>query len=361
MTTTTLAPRTVDDLDHAGKRWITLAWIGGLGATLIATIVVATGLGPVWVPPSTVAEIVGHHMFGWPDAVGWSRAHDSIVWQVRIPRVLLGACVGAALAVSGVVLQTIIRNALADPHILGVTSGASTGAAVCLLFGSTTAVSTAALTSSAFLGAMIATVLLFLVARINGQMTSLRLLLGGVTIGYIFSAATSFLIFASDSPEGARAVLFWLLGSLGSAAWSSVGLTSAVVLVFLGVLFVMSTRFDALAIGDDTARTLGFSPIRLRIYALGIVALGVGAVVAVSGAIGFVGLIIPHIARLCVGSTHRALIPVSALIGAIFLVAADVVARTAFAPRELPLGIVTAVVGAPLLLVLIRRMRGTHT
>ncbi|WP_082393276.1 FecCD family ABC transporter permease [Nocardia arizonensis] len=332
-----------------------------MSAILVVTIVVATGLGPVSVPPLTVTEIVSHHVFGWPGVVDWTRAHDSIVWQVRTPRVLLGVCVGAALAVGGAVLQTIIRNALADPHILGVTSGASTGAAVCLLFGSTTAASAAALTSSAFLGAMVATVLLFLVARINGQMTSLRLLLGGVTIAYIFSAATSFLIFASDSPEGARAVLFWLLGSLGSAAWSSVGITGVVVLVFLAALFAMGTRFDALAVGDDTARTLGFSPVRLRVCALGSVALGVGAVVAVSGAIGFVGLVIPHIARLCVGATHRALIPVSALIGAIFLVAADVVARMAFAPRELPLGIVTAVVGAPLLLVLIRRMRATPT
>ncbi|WP_245649544.1 FecCD family ABC transporter permease [Nocardia shimofusensis] len=356
--TTTLATPPVDDLDHAEKRWTTMAWIAGFTLALAVTIVVATGSGPVSVPPSTVARIVGHHLLGWPGVVDWTRAEDSIVWQVRTPRVLLGASVGAALAVSGVVLQTIIRNALADPHILGVTSGASTGAAVCLLFGSTVSASAAALTSSAFLGAMIATALLFVVARINGRMTSLRLLLGGVTIGYIFSAATSFLIFASDSPEGARAVLFWLLGSLSSAAWSSVAVTTTVVFAFLGALFVMGTRFDALSVGDDTALTLGFSPVRLRVGALGIVALGVGAVVAVSGAIGFVGLIIPHVARLCVGSTHRKLIPVSALIGAIFLVAADVVARTAFAPRELPLGIVTAVVGAPLLLVLIRRMRG---
>ncbi|WP_109529600.1 MULTISPECIES: FecCD family ABC transporter permease [Nocardia] len=355
--TATISSTDVDDLDHAGKRWITAAWIGGLAGLLCATIIVAIGIGPVSVPPSTVARIVGHHVLGRSGDVEWTAAQDSIVWLVRTPRVLLGACVGAALAVSGVVLQTIVRNALADPHILGVTSGASTGAAVCLLFGSTTTVATGMLASSAFLGALIATALLFMIARINGQMTSLRLLLGGVTIGYIFSAATSFLIFASDSPEGARAVLFWLLGSLGSAAWASLGITAVAVAVALSTLFLLGTRFDALAIGDDTARTLGFAPIRLRTYALGLVALGVGAVVAVSGAIGFVGLIIPHVARLCVGSAHRKLIPVSALIGAIFLVAADVVARTAFAPRELPLGIVTAVVGAPMLLLLIRRLR----
>lgn len=344
----------VDDLAHSRTRRATFLWLGGFGVALIVVIIVGTGLGPVVIAPGTVARIIGYHTVGIPAAREWTAAQDSIVWLVRVPRVLLGALVGAALAVAGAVLQTVVRNVLADPHLTGVTSGASTGAAVSLLFG---VAAGGTLTASAFLGGLVATVLLFAVARINGQLTSLRLLLGGVTIGYIFSAATSFLIFASDSPEGARAVLFWLLGSLGSAAWPAVASTAVVVCVTTVALFLLATRFDALAIGDDTARTLGISPMRLRAIALAIVALSVGAVVAVAGAIGFVGLIVPHIARLTVGSAHRRLIPAAALLGAIFLVLADVVARTAFAPRELPLGIVTAVVGAPLLLVLIRRFR----
>ncbi|MFF0634297.1 FecCD family ABC transporter permease [Nocardia sp. NPDC004151] len=344
-----------DDLGHARRRWVSIAWLTALMTVLLAVIVCACGIGPVAVPPLTVARIVGHHVAGVPAASEWTAAQDAIVWRVRVPRVLLGALVGAGLAVSGAVLQTVVRNVLADPHILGVTSGASTGAALSLLFGVTAGAGM--LSGSAFLGALAATVLLFAVARSHGQVTSLRLLLGGVTIGYVFSAATSFLIFASDSPEGARAVLFWLLGSLGSAAWPAVATTTAAVSGCVVALFLMATRLDALAVGDDTARTLGFAPTRWRVAALAVVSLCVGAVVAVAGAIGFVGLIVPHTARLLAGGGHRRLIPASALLGAVFLVVADVVARTAFSPRELPLGIVTAVVGAPLLLVLIRRFR----
>ncbi|WP_278263102.1 iron ABC transporter permease [Nocardia sp. AG03] len=359
MTTTLLDDPGVDDLDHGRDRGRTRWWIGGLTAALAIAIVLAAGLGPVTVPPMTVLRIIGGHTLGLPDVADWSTAQDSIVWLVRVPRVLLGALVGAALAVSGAVLQTVVRNVLADPHILGVTSGASTGAAVYLLFGVTAATTTAALAASAFAGALAATVLLFVIARMNGQLTSLRLLLAGVTIGYIFAAATSFLVFASDRPEAARTVLFWLLGSLASAGWPSVATTAAVVAAACLAVLLMAPRLDALAAGEDTARTLGVAPQRVRLWALLIVALAVGAVVAVAGSIGFVGLIVPHVARLCVGGTHRHLLVVSALIGALFLVIADVAARTVFAPRELPLGIVTAAVGAPLLLVLIRRLRAS--
>ncbi|MFC4127268.1 FecCD family ABC transporter permease [Nocardia rhizosphaerae] len=354
-TRTTVEP--VDDLDHAGHRFRTMLLVGGLGVALVGTLLVAAGLGPVAVPPGTVARIIGHHTVGHPAAADWSTAQDSIVWLVRVPRVLLGALVGAALAITGAVLQTVVRNLLADPHILGVTSGASTGAAVYLLYGLTAATTATALAASAFAGALAATALLFVIAGINGQLTSLRLLLGGVTIGYIFSAATSFLIFASDRPEGARTVLFWLLGSLAPAAWPSVATTVAVVAVTVAAVLLLAPRLDALAAGDDTARTLGIAPNRIRLQALVIVALAVGSVVAVAGAIGFVGLIVPHIARLCAGGAHRQLVVVSGLLGALFLVVADVAARTVFAPRELPIGIVTAAVGAPLLLVLIRRLR----
>jgi iron complex transport system permease protein len=202
---------------------------------------------------------------------------------------------------------------------------------------------------------LIATGILFLLARVGGRITSIRLLLAGVTIGYVLSAATSFLIFASDAPEGARAVLFWLLGSLSLARWSTAGIAAVIVIAVLGALMLWARHFDALTIGDDTARALGVSPVRFRAQALAVVSLAVGAVVAVSGGIGFVGLIVPHIARLCVGGAHRRVYPVAALIGAILLVWADVCARTVFAPRELPLGIVTAVVGAPLLVILVRR------
>jgi iron complex transport system permease protein len=352
-----------DDLDAARGRRHTVLWVGGLFVVLVATLPVAIGLGPVAIAPGRVAEIVGHHMLGWPHTVSWSDSDDSIVWLVRTPRVLLGAIVGAALAVSGVALQAMVRNVLADPYLLGVTSGASTGAAASILFGVGVGagVGASSLTSSAFVGAMVATAAVFLLARVGGRVTSIRLLLAGVAVSYILSAATSFLIFASDTPEGARAVLFWLLGSLGQARWSSVTVAAPIVLTSLAMLILWGRRFDALAVGDDSAQTLGVSPARVRTQGLLVVALCIGAVVAVSGGIGFVGLIVPHAARLCVGGVHRRVLPVAALLGASFLVMADVVARMAFDPRELPLGIVTAVVGAPMLLILIRRFHTATT
>lgn len=356
MTVGATAP--TDNLDHARRRRHTRVWVLGLATVLVATIPVAVGIGPVAINPGTVARIVGHHVLGWPQRVRWSPAEDTIVWLLLVPRVLLGAIVGAALAMTGAALQAMVRNILADPYLLGVTSGASTGAAASILFGLGTGLGASSLTGSAFVGAVAATAIVFLLARISGKVTSTRLLLAGVAVGYVLSATTSFLIFASSSQEGAKAVLFWLLGSLSYANWSSVTVAGPVLLVTLLALLMWARRFDALAIGDTTAQTLGTSPARMRAYALVVVSLCVGAMVAVSGGIGFVGLIVPHVARLCVGSVHRRLYPVSALIGAIFLVWADVAARVVFAPTELPLGIVTAIVGAPLLLLLVRR---SHT
>nr|WP_051473217.1 iron ABC transporter permease [Saccharomonospora piscinae] len=350
-----------DDLGQAARRRRSLLWLTGLGLGLVVTIVFAVCLGGVGIPPSTVVSIIGHHVLGTP-AGGASLAQDSIVWQVRLPRVLLGAAVGAGLAVCGVALQAMVRNVLADPYLLGVSSGASTGAAGAILFGFGAGLGEHALALSAFAGALGASVVVFVVARAGGRITSLRLLLAGVAVGYALYAATSFLIFASDSAEGARSVLFWLLGSLGLASWG-VPLAAVLVIVCVTVaaLLIWSRRLDALAVGDETAHTLGVSPTRFRVLLLAVVSLCVGAVVAASGGIGFVGLVIPHIARRFVGAAHGRCVPVAALIGAVFLVWADVVARVLLVPRELPIGIITALVGAPFLLVLVRRFHATTT
>lgn len=346
-----------DDLGRAAQRRRSAWWLGGLVVGLLVTVVAAVAIGAVTVSPATVAAIVGHHTIGVPEAVTWTASEDSIVWQVRVPRVLLGAAVGAGLAVAGVALQAMVRNVLADPYLLGVTSGASTGAAAAILFGFGAALGTNALAGSAFVGAAGASVAVFLIARAAGRVTSVRLLLSGVAVGYALYAATSFLIFASGSAEGARSVLFWLLGSLSLARWSSpLAVTVAVVLVTVAALALVGRRLDALAIGDETALTLGTSPTRFRAQLLVLVSLCVGTVVAAAGGIGFVGLVIPHVARRFVGAAHVRVVPVAALVGAIFLVWADVVARTILQPRELPIGIITALIGAPFLLALIRRM-----
>ncbi|MBE7194310.1 MAG: iron ABC transporter permease [Gordonia polyisoprenivorans] len=351
----------LDDLDHSRRRRRTLWWVGGLGVALLVSIPLAVGIGSVQISPREVAEVLRLHLFGWPRTADAGDSSDTIVWLVRTPRVLLGVVVGAGLAVCGVALQALVRNVLADPYVLGVTSGASTGAAATILFGVGAGMGAGGLTGSAFVGAAAATGLLFVLARVSGRITSIRLLLAGVTIGFVLSAVTSFLIFASDTPDGAKAVLFWMLGSLARAQWSLIGVAAVVVAVTCVMLVLWARRFDALAVGDDSARTLGVAPGRFRVLSLVLVSLCIGAVVAVAGGIGFVGLVVPHVARLCVGGAHRRVFPVAALIGGVFLVWADVFARTAFAPRELPLGIVTAVVGAPFLVVLVRRMYGGNT
>lgn len=323
---------------------------------------VTVGLGAVSVSPATVARIIAHYTVGLPETVTWTLAEDSIVWQVRLPRVLLGATVGAGLAVCGVALQAMVRNMLADPYLLGVTSGASTGAAAAILFGFGAGFGENALSVSAFVGALGASLAVFVVARAGGRVTSLRLLMSGVAVGYALYAATSFLIFAADSAEGARSVLFWLLGSLGLARWSvSLAVVVVIVCLTIAALLIWGRRLDALAIGDETAQTLGVQPTKFRVHLLIIVSLCVGAVVAASGGIGFVGLVIPHVARRFVGAAHGRVVPVAALIGAIFLVWADAAARVALEPRELPIGIITALVGAPFLLILVRRFHSTDT
>jgi iron complex transport system permease protein len=349
-----------DDLDHDRRRRRTRLWIAGLFAGLLVTLPVAVSLGPVAVPVDTVAQVVSRQLFGVPQEVTWTPAQESIVWLLRVPRVLLGVAVGAGLAIAGVGLQALTRNILAEPYLLGVTSGASTLAAASILFGFGAGIGSTSLAGSAFVGALAAGVGVFLLARVGGQMTSTRLVLAGVSVGYVLHALTSFLIFASDDPDAGRSVLFWILGSLTQATHGSALVTGAVVLGTLVLLLVRARPLDALAIGDNTAQTLGISPTTLRAMIMAVIALCVGALVAASGGIGFVGLIIPHVARMCVGTAHRLLLPVAAMIGGIFLVWADVLARIALAPQELPLGIVTAIAGAPLLFVLVRRLNLTR-
>lgn len=346
-----------DDLGSRRRRRQTSVWLVLLTLGLAASLLAGVCIGAVPVSATSVAGMVADHTVGWPGAVSWTFAEDAIVWQVRLPRVILGAAVGAGLAVTGVALQVMVRNMLADPYLLGVTSGASTGAAAAILFGFGVGLGENALSISAFAGALAASFAVFLVARAGGRITSVRLLLAGVAVGYALYAATSFLIFASGSAEGARSVLFWLLGSLSLARWSfALGVVVAVVGVTICALILWGRSLDALAVGDETARTLGIAPMQLRVLLLAAVSLCVGAVVAAAGGIGFVGLVIPHIARRFVGTSHRRVLPVAALVGAMFLVWADIAARVLLEPQELPIGIITALVGAPFLLVLVRRL-----
>ncbi len=340
----------------AGWAWSRRSTLVGLALLTVVSMILAVGLGPVGVMPPTVLRIIGHHTIGVPEVVNWARTDDAIIWEVRLPRVLLGAIVGTALGVAGVTLQALVRNPLAEPYILGVSSGASTGAAAAILFGVGSGLGAESVSLMAFLGALGALFLVLALARSTGRITPSRMIVAGVAVGYLLSATTSLLILFADSAEGARAVMFWLLGSLANADWSTlpigyIGMGLGMVLVYW-----WRRRLDLLALGDETAMASGVDPGRTRVVLVVVVALCVGFAVSLSGGIGFVGLAAPHIARRIVGPIHRHLVPASAALGAIILVWADVAARMVLQPRELPIGVVTGVLGAPVLVALVRKL-----
>lgn len=282
---------------------------------------------------------------------------STIVWDLRMPRSLLAAIVGAGLALAGTGVQTLVRNPLADPYLLGVSSGASVGATAVITTGVLGALGTWALFTGALLGALVAGALVGAIAVAQGGITPVRLILTGTVLGSAFSATASFLVFRAGDPAAAQSVLFWLLGSLSGAQWDRVAVPAVTVGLLL-VLFVASSGWlDALNAGPDTAAALGVPVTAARAALFAVCAIAVGVLVAVSGAVGFVGLVVPHLARLLVGSRHRVLVPVSALAGALFLVVVDVAARIAVRPTEMPLSVVTGLIGAPVFLVLMGRRR----
>ena len=326
------------------------AWAAALGVLLAASVVIAVTIGPAGLSPADVwASVLAHLGIGEPTL---SPLRDGIVWQLRMPRVLTAAAVGAGLAVCGAVMQALTRNPLADPYLLGLSAGASVGAVLVIVLGIGLV-----LPLAAFGGALVALVATLALARAGGALTPTRTVLAGLAVSSVFGAITSLVIFWSATGDSYREILNWLLGSLAGTDWTSVAIAGGAMLV-VGLPLIASARtLDAFAFGDTAAAALGVHVGRSRALLLGGTALLTGALVAVSGAIGFVGLILPHAVRFLVGSRHRALLPLSALAGAIFLVWADTGARTLFDPRELPVGILTALVGGPVFAVLMLRNR----
>ncbi|MFI0936395.1 FecCD family ABC transporter permease [Streptomyces sp. NPDC021019] len=321
-------------------------------ALLLVTVCVAVSVGSVGVPLGTVTRVIAHHLTGFGASPGVM--DDQIVWNLRMPRVLLAAVVGAGLAVVGVTLQATVRNPLADPYVLGVSAGAGLMASIAITLGSV-AVAGLSTSAAAFVGALVAMAAVLGLSRRAGRVIPSRLILAGVTLSYLFSGATSFVIFRSGNADAAHSVLFWLLGSLSESSWSNLVLPAAAVLVVGVHLLARSRTLNALAAGDDAALSLGVPVHRVRIHLLVVASLLTGVLVAVSGGIGFVGLIIPHLVRLVVGPDHRRLLPVAMFVGAIYLVVVDLLCRVLVRPEELPVGIVTAVLGAPVFLWLLRR------
>ncbi|WP_409496754.1 FecCD family ABC transporter permease [Amycolatopsis sp. cmx-11-12] len=333
------------------RRTATPTWVlfaVGL-AVLALSIGVAIGVGANGGSLQEVTRSVGTHL-GLP-VEPVSRLFDSLIWQLRVPRVLLAALIGAMLAVSGTVLQGLTGNALADPYLLGVSNGASVGAVAVTLFG--LGGSALGLSGGALVGALLSFGLMMLLLR-NGMRT-IRIVLTGVVVGQLFAALTSLLVMASADAETTRAITYWLLGSMTSARWDEVVLCAIACVVGLAGCWTRSQALDAFSFGEDTAESLGINVRVTRITALILTALLTSVAVASVGAIGFVGLIVPHAARFVVGPRHRVLIPFAAIMGAVFLVLTDALARIALAPREVPVGVVTAVIGVPVFLLIMRR------
>lgn len=331
--------------------------IGLLAALLVAlagSVVCGVALGPTGIALDKALMLLYEALRG-----GVVSAADAgsyyIVWDIRLPRVLLAAVVGAGLSTVGVATQAMVRNALADPFVLGISSGASVGASAVALFGFFGALGLYALSTAAFLGALGATLLVYLIARAGGGLSPLRLVLTGTAMSYGFSAITTLMVFRSPNGHAAQSTMFWLLGSLGGVTWRSLPVATVVVALGIGYLSLSARRLNALAMGDETATTLGVDPTRFRRELFGVTAAVTGVVVAVSGAVGFVGLMLPHLVRLAIGSDHRRVLLLAPLAGAVFLVWVDVLARTLAAPEELPLGVITAAIGVPCFLLLMGR------
>ncbi len=331
-------------------------WAAVLAASLLASGVIAVGVGTVPIPwHDTVHYLSAFLTGGTIDAADATRYR--IVADTRLPRVLLAMVVGAGLSLVGVAVQAMVRNALADPFVLGISSGAAVGASSVILFGAFAVLGAAAVSFAAFAGALVATVLVYAAARTAQGLSPLRLVLTGTAMAYGFSAITTVMIFVSPRGEDAKSVMFWLLGSLAPAQWSSLPVVACVTAAGGLLLALWSTRLNALVMGDDVASGLGLDAARFRVHLFVVCAAMTGTIVAVVGAIGFVGLVVPHVTRMLVGADHRRVLLVAPLLAALFMVWADVFARVVVAPQELPIGAITAFVGVPLFVFLMRARR----
>ena len=321
----------------------------------VLVLMVSAATGPVGVSPLDAAKIViGHLIPGMPWMTDGTLTplQDQAVWQFRVPRSLLAALSGAGLALAGAMMQAVVRNPLAEPYILGVSSGASVGAVLVIVSGGATFLGLT-MSGAAFVGAMVACLLVAMLARIRGELSPTRMILAGVALGALLSAVTSYLTLTTDA-QNVVSVMFFLLGSVSAADMSTLLIPAVALAIACIAVFGLSRSMNALLAGDESALAVGVRTTRVRGVLLVLASLLTGAIVAVSGGIGFVGLVVPHMARLLVGSDHRRMLPITILGGALFLMVADLLARTVAMPTEIPLGILTAFVGAPFFLWLMR-------
>jgi iron complex transport system permease protein len=324
-----------------------------LAAGVAVSVILALGIGAVTISPAQVLSIIAAQV-GVDIGVPFERFQEAALVSVRLPRVLLGLTTGATLAISGASLQALFRNPLAEPLTIGVSGGAACGAVAWIVFGGMgLGLGAWGLPFAAFLASVVATAGVMFGARGEGRLDIATLLLSGLAMNALTSAILGYIIYLASETQ-VRALTFWMLGSLGGATWGTIGPAALLMGLAMLCLAPLARPFNALALGEAEAGHLGVGVERVKLVTVGAIALGVGAGTAITGVIGFVGLVAPHIVRLIGGSDHRFVIPGAALLGALIVTLSDILARTMVAPAELPIGVVTSAVGAPFFFWLLR-------
>ncbi len=325
-----------------------------------AAVILFTTIGPVPISPIDVLSILLRRLPLVGDFIppgDWPESFETIVFQMRLSRVILAMLVGAGLAASGVVLQGLLQNPMGDPYILGISSGAALGATLAMLFGfGVHALGMYAIPLFAFIGAIVTAFVVYNLARVGNRVSMSTMLLAGIAVGSLLSALTSYAMITNG--QNIHQVIFWIMGGFAGRGWEHVKVLLPYILIGYIVMFLYARHLNAMLLGEEPAQHLGVEVERLKQVMLGAATLTAAASVAVSGVIGFVGLIIPHAVRLIVGPDHRVLLPAAVLTGAVFLAAADTLARVAAAPQEIPVGIITALCGAHIFIYLLRKKKG---
>lgn len=315
---------------------------------LFLSIGFAVTMGSVDISIKEVYEVILYKLFNIGDSTIGTGAVADVVWLIRMPRIVLAIAVGAGLSVVGIVMQAIVKNPLADPYILGVSSGASLGATLAVVLGIGSVFGSNSLGVMGFIGAFGVSILVLMISNIGGRSNSIKLLLAGMALSSVCSSFSSFLVYISDDSQKLKTITFWLMGSLAGAKWNEIVIILPVII--LGTIFFITQyrTLNLMLLGDEVSITLGTDLHKFRIIYLLITSLMIGLLVYVSGMIGFVGLIIPHVVRIIFGTDHKKIIPITALLGAIILIWADVISRILIKGTEIPIGIVISIIGAPL-------------
>ena len=340
-------------LPHWRRRAFSMAM---LLLMLITVAAFAATIGSVKVPLLTTFRILVSKLPLVGITPDWTEAMETIILTIRLPRVILAGLVGTALSLAGATYQGLFRNALADPYLIGVAQGAAIGAVIGFLYPSSLpGFGFGMIPFLAFIGALVAVVIVYLLARVGKTLPVTTLILAGVALGALFGSLVSYLVITSG--DAAQGIIFWLMGSFSLSQWSEVRVVLPYVVVGATVILLYSRALNIMQLDEEQAQQLGINVERIKLILLAAATLITAAGVSFVGTIGFVGIIIPHIVRFLWGPDHRLLLPMSVLVGAIFMIAADLVARTVMAPRELPVGIVTAFCGVPFFLYLLRRKK----